>query len=278
MAQSAAEDIRSYDEAGVDAIELCETKFPDSKSERLELVARLKDTRIRPVSVQPTVHSVFPDRMASEPREPKDRLDAFKASVDFWTDALETPNLPFVLIAGVAPEQNFRDGWRLMPAFVKVAARFAESRGVRIAFEPLGPNMMYFDTFVFGLDQGRRLLDMAESESVGLVIDAWHLWEEHRLETRLEGLADHVFVVHVCDYPASHPRGLDDRVVPGDGVIPLKEKFYEPLRNGGYDGPFIFELLSDQSLPDSLWNEEPGSLLARLKRVSDQFPKPRAPR
>jgi sugar phosphate isomerase/epimerase len=61
-------------------------------------------------------------------------------------------------------------------------------------------------------------------------------------------------------------------VVPGDGVIPLQEKIFEPLREGGFSGPFIFELLSDESLPDSLWKLEPDALLARLKTAYARFP------
>lgn len=272
MPQSAEEDIKSYAAAGVEAIELCEAKFPESKAKRRECVARLRDTGIKTVSVQAQVHSLFPDRMAKEPRSPRARLEKLKESIDFWMEALESPDLPFVLIAGVVPDQDFREGWRTATALTKDLATFAESRGARIAFEPLGPGMMYFDTFIYGLDQGLALIDAGESEALGLVVDAWHVWEEHGLEARLQAVADRVFVVHACDFPKGHPRGLDDRVIPGDGVIPLREKLFEPLRAGGFRGPFIFELLSDESLPDSLWKLEASALLGKLRDAYRRFP------
>ena len=268
---SAEEDLARYAEAGVEAMELCEAKFPDSEKQRRELVARLKDTPIKVTSVQATVHSMYPDRMAGSPESPEKRLEAFKRSVGFWSEVLEEDNLPFVLISGVVPEQNFREGWRAGRAWIKKAAAFAETCGARIAFEPLAPSMMYFDTFVYGLDQGVRMMEAAESNAAGLVIDAMHVWEEYELERRLTELAPRVWVVHACDLPADGPRGLDDRLLPGEGVIPLRDKIFGPLRSGGYKGPFTIEVLSDQSLEGSLWAMDPDQLLAKAKKAAAPF-------
>ncbi|MDQ8204328.1 sugar phosphate isomerase/epimerase family protein [Pelagicoccus sp. SDUM812003] len=265
MPRSAEEDISVYQKVGVEAMELCEAKFPKAKAERRELVSRIRDSDIAVSSVQAEAHSIFPDRMAKQPARPEDRLEAFKRSIDFWSQELESEGLPFVLIAGVPPDQNFRSAWEQARRWIRDAAAFAESRGARIAFEPLGPSMMYFDTFIYGLDQGARLIDAAESESVGLVVDAWHVWEEHDLERRLCDLASRTLVAHACDWPKGGPRCLDDRVLPRSGVIPLRDKIFGPLRAGGYRGPFTLEVLSDESLQDSLWKEDPMVMLDRAK-------------
>src|SRR5690606_16781080 len=156
------------------------------------LAALVKGGPMAVTSVQAEVHSIFPDRMASEPAAPRERLEAFKRSIDYWSEAFATPGLPFVLIAGVPPDQNFKNAWSEAIRFIKDATAFAEKNGVSIAFEPLGPGMMYFDTFIYGLDQGVRLIDAAESESAGLVVDSFHIWEEHDLINRLTKLAPRV--------------------------------------------------------------------------------------
>lgn len=265
MPQSAADDFRSYREAGVEAIELCESKFPDAIDERDELVEALRQSRLAVVSVQAKVHSIFPDRMAPEPANPEARLDAFKRSIGYWMETLQTPGLPFVLIAGVAPDKNLRAGWRTAERWIREACAFAEGMRANIAFEPLGPTLMYEDSFIYGLDQGLRLVDAAESPSAGLVIDCWHLWEEHDLARRLTQVAPRVQVVHACDWPAAGPRSLDDRVLPGEGIIRLREDFFAPLRTGGFKGPFTVEVLSSEDHEDSLWSLPVTELLQRAQ-------------
>jgi sugar phosphate isomerase/epimerase len=265
MPHRAAEDLEAYAKAGVEAIELCEGKFPESERERRELVREMRANGLVVSSVQTAVHSIFPDRLAPQPASVAQRLEAFRRSLRFWAEVLETPDLPFVLIAGVVPGANLREGWMVAREWLRDAALAAAEVGVRIAFEPLGPEGMYRDSFIHGLDQGLRLLDEVESEATALVVDAWHVGGEHDLARRLTRAAGRVAVVHACDWPAEGPRALDDRVLPGDGILPLREKIFTPLRSGGYTGPFTVEVLSDTTLPDSLWSLPPAELLARAE-------------
>ncbi len=266
MPRSAAEDFRTYPQAGVEAIELCESKFPKQPEARGELVESLRQSGLAVISVQAHVHSIFPDRMAPEPSDPGARLEAFKDSMAYWMETLKTPGLPFVLISGVAPGEDLRAGWKIAESWIREASHFAESVGASVAFEPLGPTLMYQDSFIYGLDQGLRLVAAAESLRAGLVIDVWHLWEEYDLARRLEEAAPQVRVVHVCDWPASGPRGLDDRLLPGEGIIRLRDEFLTPLRAGGYKGPLTVEVLSDEALEDSLWKLPAAELLARARK------------
>lgn len=263
MPHRAAEDLEAYAEAEIEAFELCEAKFPQDASRRCELAREARANGLEVTSVQTRVHSIFPDRMAPEPASPWRRLEVFKESLRFWAETLEVEGLPFVVIAGVVPDANLREGWKVAREWLREAAQAAAEAGVRVAFEPLGPEGMYQDSFIHGLDQGLRLLDDVDADATALVVDAWHVWAEHDLAPRLERVAERVAVVHLCDWPSGGPRALDDRVLPGDGIMPLQDQIVGPLQAGGYTGPLTLEVLSDSSLPDSLWNLPPDELLAR---------------
>lgn len=51
-----------------------------------------------------------------------------------------------------------------------------------------------------------------------------------------------------------------DRLVMGTGIVDLP-MIFRALEEGGYAGPYCLELLSDKSLPDSLWNWPPEKLV-----------------
>jgi 2-keto-myo-inositol isomerase len=74
---------------------------------------------------------------------------------------------------------------------------------------------------------------------------------------RLQGEAERLFFVHVDDVPDTKPRELwqdPDRVLPGDGVFPLKAIF-DRLDSLGYGGYVSLELFNEAFA--ARWQENP---------------------
>src|ERR1019366_6776690 len=80
--QTFEQDIALYLEAGVDFIEVCEAKLdvtdPDAQ------LRRLKDSGLRVSSVQPRLHSLFPDFPRPEPKSPKDRMGHLRKTIELF--------------------------------------------------------------------------------------------------------------------------------------------------------------------------------------------------
>jgi sugar phosphate isomerase/epimerase len=136
-----------------------------------------------------------------------------------------------------------------------IAAAAAEV-GVRVALEPIQREYAELWTVVSSLDEAAALLDEAGRDDVGLMYDAWHLWNQP-LE-QIERHRDRIVGVHLADW-RNPTRNTNDRVLPGDGVIDFAP-ILEALR---WDGLFDLEIFSDPALPDSLWNEDPRELARR---------------
>ena len=94
--------------------------------------------------------------------------------------------------------------------------------------------------------------------AVGVLFDVWHLWQEPELERRIAEAGDRIFAVHLSDW-REPTRGHNDRLVMGDGVIPL-DRIVAALDAAGYDGYYDVEIFSDD-----LWASDYSALLARCR-------------
>jgi 2-keto-myo-inositol isomerase len=127
-----------------------------------------------------------------------------------------------------------------------VACDGAARNGIRIAFEFLG-----FSDCPIGSPAAAAWAIDGISD-VDLVLDSchWHASGGGSLDTfPVERLA----MVHLNDAPAKPPREIEDadRVLPGEGVIRLRE-LVAALRDRGYSGPWSLETFNP-----SFWEEEP---------------------
>jgi 2-keto-myo-inositol isomerase len=139
-------------------------------------------------------------------------------------------------------------------ANVKEAAKMAEDTGVRIALEfmslgpPIGPFIL--DT----LAETREIVAEVDRPSVGYNVDLFHHYRSSGTVEELNTLdAADVFGIHVTDIgPGDRPALSDgDRVLPGDGVAPLRA-YRDALTEAGYKGYWTLELLNE-----NLWNMDP---------------------
>ena len=135
------------------------------------------------------------------------------------------------------------------------------------SFEPHNARYRSEWTIPTTLDEAAELAADAGG-GVGLLFDVWHLWQTPGIDDAIRRHAREIVAVHVNDW-RDPTRGWCDRVLPGEGVAPLK-RLVESLIDSGYNGVYDLEVFSDDGTfandyPDSLWRV-PAEELARLGR------------
>jgi sugar phosphate isomerase/epimerase len=99
-------------------------------------------------------------------------------------------------------------------------------------------------TFVNSLDQALDILAQIDHPQVRLAFDTFHLCNEARLLERIREIAHLTAVVQLCD-STDLAESHQDRLLPGDGKIPLME-IVQTFQTVGYSGYFDVQALSDQ--------------------------------
>lgn len=244
--QSFDDDLALYREAGIGHIEVCEAKLDEADPEpQLE---RLRASGLRVASVQPRLHSLFPDAPRPEPREPRERMALLRKTMARF--GRHFPGTTLVTIPGAVPDGDYALGYRTAAREYREAAKAAADLGVRLALEPLNPILMNVDTFLCSLAQAERVVAEVDHSAFGLFVDVWHIWEDEGAPRRLEQAGDRIFGVHVNDWRT--PRAFGDRCLPGEGEIPLVS-LLRAIRRSGYAGAYTLELFSETRLEGSLW-------------------------
>lgn len=252
-------DVELYAAAGVDCIEVAEFKLDQTRL--AEQMASIENSGLRVSSVQATVHSLFPDGLAGEPTDPNDRARHIRQSIERISPYVPA-GTPFIAVTGAAPGGNVQLVYDVAVDAFGELAEVASAHGVRIAFEPLNPMLMNSDTAIWTLADGLQLVEAVDHPSFGLCVDLWNIWQSPNLLDTVARSAERIFLVQVSDF--RRPRSHNDRVSIGDGQIPLST-LIAAVRKAAYEGPYVLEIFSSESLPDSIWRAEFGPLLQRNK-------------
>ena len=243
---SLAHDLTLCQDLKISYLELCEAKVPVRGGKAaLEM---LQNSGLVVSSVQPRLHSLFPDAPRPLPVSPAARMARLSKSIE--TLAPYFPGTTFVTIPGAAPDYDFARAYRVAVTEYKQVVRRAEDLGVRVALEPLNPILMNVDTFICTLRDALRVVEAVDSPAFGVWLDVWHVWEEAGILDTVTGCGPHIFGVHINDWKT--PRALGDRFLPGDGDIPLVP-LLRAVHQSGYRGVYTLELFSELRLPGSLW-------------------------
>lgn len=241
-----AEDILLYREAGIDFIEVCEAKLDPAKAD--DQLRQLKDSGLRVSSVQPRLHSLFPDFPRPEPKSPRERMARLAETIKLF--GRHFPGTTLVTIPGAAPNGDYALAYRTAAVEYKEIARMAADHGVRVALEPLNPILMNVDTFLCSIAQAGRVIENVDHPQFGLFVDVWHIWEDADAPALIRKYGAKIFGVHVNDW--HDPRAFGDRCLPGEGKIPLVE-LLRAIRQAGYAEAYTLEIFSETHLSGSLW-------------------------
>ena len=256
-------DVERYRAHGADAIEICEFKLPHNDYEGY--LSQLDG--LTPTSIQMKVHSVFVDSMAGKPEEPDDRIAAMKQSIEMIAPHVPR-GTPFIVITGIAPKANIRQALDRTVEALKELGEFAAEYGVKIAFEPLNPVNIHTDTAVWSLDRGLELVRRVGHPAVGICIDTWNVWQSKDVEALIRQCGDKIFAVQLSDWKV--PRSTADRHTLGTGEIPLAS-LIGAIRDTGYEGAWVVEILSSMHLPDSLWKADLDAVLEANRKAFERL-------
>jgi len=255
-------DAIEYPRAGAGWIEICEFKL--DRADYAPQLRALPAAGLRVSSVQTTVHAVYPDSLAPAPLDPAVRVRHIEESMERIAPHVP-PGTPFVVISGAAP--NGEDA-RVYETLLDVLPRLADRAArldVRIAFEPLNPVLYHTDTALWGLDSALDLVERVDHARLGICLDTWNVFQTPDLLPTIARASGKIFVVQISDW--QRPRANADRRTLGDGTIPTGTML-AAVRRAGYDGPYVLEIFSEESLPDSLWT---GDIADHLRRSAEAF-------
>jgi len=241
------DDVRTYADAGLDAIGIWEMKLDDDS------LGQFGQSRLGAATAVPQVPSILPLPLLPGPDDPRERIDAIKRSIHRLAEFGPTAIL---VLTGPGDRRIVVDGLRELAA-----------EGVQLALEPFQREGIERWSIINTLTEAADLIDEAGvADTVGIQFDTWHLWNTPDLLDEIERHAHRLAGVHVNDW-REPTRGWADRALPGDGVADVPA-ILDALDRAGWDGYYDLEIFSDNgafgsAYPDSLWDVEPVELVRR---------------
>lgn len=128
-----------------------------------------------------------------------------------------------------------------MQAVTELCEAAADSQ-VRIALQPMDSLFGKNWSFLNRLEEALEILDRVKCASAQLCFGTYHLWKEPRLLELLPQIVNRIALVQLSDW-REPPRSENDRLLPGDGTIPLRE-IVTTLEHAGYRGLYEIEVWS----------------------------------
>lgn len=243
-------DVEAYRRHGFSAIEITEAKLDRARlTEQFDV---LRASGLQVASVQAQIHGIFATKLQPEPSDPPDRIAHIRESIEALAPHLPQ-GTPFVAITGAPPNGDIECVHETVVHGLRKLSKHAAAHGMRIALEPLNPSLMNVDGALWSLDDALAIVDDVGEPNCGVCVDTWNIWQNRDLETTLRRAGERIFLVQVSDY--RRPHALYDRLIPGDGEIPLPQ-ILQTLREVGYSRPYVIEIFSSESLGDSLWKRD----------------------
>ncbi len=241
-------DVETYARLGVSAIEVCEAKMDPARTR--EQMARVKDAGLEVTSVQPVTRTLFPSLSQPEPVNIGERMARFQQTIE--TLAPYAPGVAFVTNTGIPPGGNMQEVLDTAATQYKALAEFAADHGVKIALEPLNASIVNIETAIWTLQQGMQVVKAVGQDNFGICLDCWNVWQNADLYAAIKDCGPKIFVVQISDWRT--PRSFLDRLVPGQGEIPLPE-FLRAVHDAGFRGAYSVEIFS-QGVPNALWDSD----------------------
>lgn len=170
-----------------------------------------------------------------------------------------------VLIAGPADGQTLDDARQTFFDGVAEMLPVAEKAGVAVGIEPLHPMYAAERSVVVTLKQANDLAEQLNHKSVGVVIDAFHLWWDPEVWHEIKRAKGRILGFHVADWPVPLPGILMARAMVGTGVIDLR-RLRNAVDGAGYNGPIEAEIFNDE-----VWKNVGDEMIARIKESFLEF-------
>jgi sugar phosphate isomerase/epimerase len=191
--------------------------------------------------------------LAAEEGERRARHEDNRRAVE---EAAELGAAMLVLVCGPAPDRDLEAGRQQVVEAIAALAEHARPAGVRLAIEPMHPLYCGDRSVIVTLAQATAIARrLAPDDTVGVVVDSYHLWWDPELPGALAGAGERILGVQLADWLAPPPDPLNGRGMLGDGSIDLA-RFCALVDGTGYRGPVEVEIFNPE-----VWAQEPAEVL-----------------
>jgi sugar phosphate isomerase/epimerase len=177
--------------------------------------------------------------------------------------ALGSPLL--VLVCGGIASTGLDLSREMVREGIAALAPYARARGIKLGIEPLHPMFTANRSVIATLEQANALADHFPSDTVGVVVDAYHVWWDPNIYREIDRAGSRIFAVHVSDWLVPPPDFLNGRGLMGDGCIDFG-KFITAADGAGYNGPIEVEIFNEQ-----LWSLSGDEALSLIKKRFEEF-------
>jgi sugar phosphate isomerase/epimerase len=175
-----------------------------------------------------------------------------------------------VLVCGPAAGHDLESSRAYVAEAIGELAEFAAGSDVALGIEPMHPVYCGDRSVVVTLGQALAMVEPHPAARVGVVIDAYHVWWDPELATRVaaagrahikgsprthgeasefvankgaKSSSGRILGYHVCDWLVPPPDHLNGRGMMGDGVIDLRG-LRRMIDAAGYEGPIEAEIFN----------------------------------
>ncbi|MEH3133083.1 MAG: sugar phosphate isomerase/epimerase [Mycolicibacterium neoaurum] len=167
-----------------------------------------------------------------------------------------------VLVAGGVPDRDLPGARARLAERIAELVPYAAQRDVRLALEPLHPMFCADRAVISTLGQALELAAPHPAESVGVVVDTFHIWWDPELAQRVAdaGAAGRISSYQICDWlvPMT-PDPLVSRGMMGDGAIDFGA-ITAMVAAAGYTGDVEVEIFNE-----AVWATDGHTVLETMK-------------
>jgi sugar phosphate isomerase/epimerase len=153
-----------------------------------------------------------------------------------------------VLVSGgLTPgSKSLPDARALIADAISQLAPVAAAAGVRLGIEALHPMFCADRCAVSRLGEALELARQFPVETVGVVVDSYHVWWDDSVLTEIARAGERIFSYQVCDWILPLPADmLLGRGHVGDGYIDFKP-LTEAVEAAGYEGMIEVEIFNEE--------------------------------
>lgn len=228
------EDYEAIAKAGFTTVEILQRKVDRQKVYSLaDVKTMLEDNNLRPLGSQLAPSLGFPDAGLEK------RFATFQRNLDRTKDlGLKITNCA----SAIREPKVTMDHFKQAVENYRKAAEMAKPYNIVIVLE-----FMQFGTFISSLPAALWMVRQVSHPNLRVCLDSYHLWAGRSKMQDLDDLRPgEVANFHINDVKAGKPRELlgdADRVMPGEGEIPLAE-MVRKLQSKGYAETVMLELFS----------------------------------
>ena len=192
----------------------------------------------------------FPAPDAERRARDDDNRRAIEEAAELGTDVL-------VLVCGRTLNRDLAAARRMVAEGIERVLPDAIEHGVRLGIEPLHPMMIAERSVVVTLAEANDLAERFDTEWVGVVVDAYHVFWDSDVERQIARAAGRILGFHVSDWVTPTGDVLSARAMMGDGIIDVR-RLRLLVEQAGYAGPVEIEVIN------SGLRDRPGDEVFRL--------------